>query len=52
MHTGAVEWQETVLAWIVNNGGHPVIVVKYEDMKTKHLNGTPENAGLFAISVQ
>lgn len=34
MHTGAVEWQETVLAWIVNNGGHPVIVVKYEDMKT------------------
>ena len=29
-----MEWQETVLAWTVNNGGHPVIVVKYEDMKT------------------
>ena len=29
-----MEWQETVLAWTVNNGDHPVIVVRYEDMKT------------------
>ena len=34
VHTQAVEWQKTVLAWVVNSAGHPVIVVKYEDMKT------------------
>ena len=37
VHTQAVEWQKTVLGWTVNSAGHSVIVVKYEDMKTKHL---------------
>ena len=33
VHRKAVKWQQTILAWVVNNMGHPVLVVKYEDMK-------------------
>ena len=32
VHTGAVEWQQTLFAWVLNNLRHPMIVVKYEDM--------------------
>ena len=28
-----LKWQRTILAWVVNNMGHSVLVVKYEDMK-------------------
>ena len=34
VHRKAVKWQQTILAWVVNNMGHPVIVIRYEDMKT------------------
>ena len=33
VHTQALRWQRTIFAWMVNNMGHPVVVVKYEDMK-------------------
>ena len=33
VHTQALRWQRTIFAWMVNNMGHPVIVVKYEKMK-------------------
>ena len=26
-------WERTVLAWVLNNHRHPVLVVKYEDVK-------------------
>ena len=26
-------WERTVLAWVSNNHNHPVLVVKYEDLK-------------------
>ena len=34
VHQKAVKWQKTIFAWVVNNVGHPVNVIKYEDMKT------------------
>ena len=26
-------WERTVLAWVLNNHRHPVLVIKYEDLK-------------------
>jgi DNA-binding NtrC family response regulator len=26
-------WEQTVLAWIMNNHDHPVLIVRYEDVK-------------------
>ena len=26
-------WERTILAWIANNHNHPVLIVKYEDVK-------------------
>ena len=33
VYTQALKWQQTIFAWLVNNMGHPVTVIKYEDMK-------------------
>ena len=33
VYTQAVKWQQTIFAWLVNNMDHPVIVIKYEDLK-------------------
>ena len=33
MHSQAIEWQDTVIGWLINNHNHPVMVVKYEDLK-------------------
>ena len=33
VHEQATIWEQTVLAWIANNHNHPVLVVKYEDIK-------------------
>ena len=33
VHEQAVIWEQTVLAWIINNHNHPVLIVKYEDVK-------------------
>ena len=33
VHQKALKWQQTILAWVVNNMDHPVIVIRYEDMK-------------------
>ena len=32
-HEQAVLWEQTVLAWIICNHNHPVLIVKYEDIK-------------------
>ena len=29
----ATEWQQIVLAWLTNNHNHPVLTVRYEDLK-------------------
>ena len=34
VHEQAVIWEQTVLAWITNNHDHPVLIVKYEDIKS------------------
>ena len=33
VHRKALKWQQTIFAWVVNNMDHPVIVIRYEDMK-------------------
>ena len=33
VHEQTMIWEQTVLAWIMNNHDHPVLVVKYEDVK-------------------
>ena len=33
MFEQATEWQQIVLAWMTNNYDHPLLVVKYEDLK-------------------
>ena len=33
VYTQAVKWQQTIFAWLVNNMDHPVIVIKYENLK-------------------
>ena len=33
VHEQAMIWEQTILAWITNNYDHPVLVVKYEDVK-------------------
>ena len=33
MHSQAIEWQNTVIGWLINNHNHPVMVVKYEDLQ-------------------
>ena len=33
MHSQAIEWQDTVIGWLINNHNHPVVVVKYEDLQ-------------------
>ena len=34
VHEQAVIWEQTVLVWIINNHDHPVLAVKYEDIKS------------------
>ena len=33
VHEQAMIWEQTVLVWITNNHDHPVLIVKYEDIK-------------------
>ena len=35
VHEQALIWERTVLAWVSNNHNHPVLVVKYEDLKNE-----------------
>ena len=31
----ATEWQQIILAWMTNNHDHPLLIVKYEDVKVE-----------------
>ncbi len=33
VHREAVEWQNTIIGWLLRNKEHPVMVVKFEDLK-------------------
>ncbi len=39
VHKWAVRWQDTIIGWLLGNKQHPVMVVKFEDLKT---NATTE----------
>lgn len=33
VHSQAVEWQNTIIGWLIKNKGHPVMLIKFEDLK-------------------
>ena len=41
MFEQATEWQQIVLAWMTSNHDHPLLVIKYEDLKSD----TPRELG-------